>query len=214
MLRYICYYFHPKFIQHIVQGISVLFFGIACYFSPFHILNIFAIPIIFGTIFGIAINIYTCKECIEYFTVDHTFDGSDMNRRLVKSINPYFNAIIWGILLTYNHSIDASVLLSITCAMSSLIFKRNISIKKLALYFAFISLVSWIISFTVAYVERYYLFNWDRVKKDRYKSVPLSYIKKWHECYVIHAVGYRTMKISFYILLLFVILHNLRIINM
>lgn len=64
--------------------------------------------------YGIANNMIACRDCIEYFTADHKDHGRNLDHRLVRSLNPNLNAVVWGVVATWHVASVAGVILAIT----------------------------------------------------------------------------------------------------
>jgi hypothetical protein len=67
-----------------------------------------------GVAYGIANDLLACHECIEYFTVGHVNDGRRLEKRLVLTLDPCINALVWGAVATWHVSLAAGCLLAWT----------------------------------------------------------------------------------------------------
>lgn len=65
-----------------------------------------------GVGYGIANDMFACRDCIEYFTVGHKWDGQKLEKRLIQTLDPTLNAVAWGAVATWNESAIAGVALA------------------------------------------------------------------------------------------------------
>ena len=60
----------------------------------------------------------SCTECPEYYTLGHVYDGQRFERRLVRSLDPKLNALVWGPVASWHVSALFGWIISF-CATSS-----------------------------------------------------------------------------------------------
>lgn len=74
--------------------------------------KIAALTVLTGVSYGITNDMIACRDCIEYFTVGHVYDGLHLRRRPLLTLNPTLNALVWGMLATWHVSTIAGCALA------------------------------------------------------------------------------------------------------
>lgn len=93
-------------------------------FAPWEAVKIVGLTVLTGVSYGIANDMFACRDCIEYFTVGHRYDGKELRNRPLKTLNPNLNAIAWGMIATWHVcAIAGSVLALISSTYSRISFK-------------------------------------------------------------------------------------------
>lgn len=75
-------------------GLTVLAAGAV--FIPWAPIQMIALPIILGSIYGAINNQFTVRQCPEYYTMDHNYDGTNLRRHAIKSNNVLIKPIVTG----------------------------------------------------------------------------------------------------------------------
>jgi hypothetical protein len=70
--------------------------AIGAVLAPWEAVRIIGLTVLTGVGYGIANDMVACRDCIEYFTVGHRYDGTELRNRPLKTLNPTLNAIAWG----------------------------------------------------------------------------------------------------------------------
>lgn len=76
------------------QGETIL--AAAAVFIPVPAIQMFALPIILGSIYGTLNNQFTVRECPEYYTMGHYYDGTDLKGHAIKTNNLFIKPIVTG----------------------------------------------------------------------------------------------------------------------
>jgi hypothetical protein len=81
-------------------------------FIPIPAIQLIALPIVFGSIYGIINNQFTIRECPEYYTIDHSYRGQALDMHAIKTNNHIIKPIITGCYATTLVTSIAGVVLS------------------------------------------------------------------------------------------------------
>ncbi len=92
-------------------GLTLLAAGAA--FIPVPAIQMIALPIIMGSIYGTLNNQFTVRECPEYYTMGHLYDGTRLVRHAIKTNNLLIKPIVTGCYATTSVTKFAGVLLSV-----------------------------------------------------------------------------------------------------
>lgn len=75
-------------------GLTLLAAGAV--FIPFVPIQLLALPIILGSIYGTINNQFTVRECPEYYTMGHHYDGTNLRGHAIKTNNLWIKPIVTG----------------------------------------------------------------------------------------------------------------------
>jgi hypothetical protein len=70
----------------------------AALFSRQEAIRIIGTTVLTGVGYGIINDMMACRDCIEYFTIQHVYNPSE---RLLHSLDPNLNAVAWGAMATW-----------------------------------------------------------------------------------------------------------------
>jgi hypothetical protein len=76
--------------------------AIGAVLAPWEAVRIIGLTVLTGVGYGIANDMVACRDCIEYFTVGHIYDGTAFRNRALKTLDPNLNAIAWGAIATWH----------------------------------------------------------------------------------------------------------------
>lgn len=91
-------------------GLTLLAAG--ALFIPVAPIQMIALPIILGSIYGTLNNQFTVRECPEYYTMGHYYDGTDLKGHAIKSNNLLIKPIVTGCYATTMVTKLAGIILS------------------------------------------------------------------------------------------------------
>jgi len=84
-------------IQDIVyHSIGLTLLAAATVFVPVASLQMIALPIILGSIYGTINNQFSVRECPEYYTMGHFYDGTNLRGHAIKTNNVLIKPIVTG----------------------------------------------------------------------------------------------------------------------
>lgn len=134
--------------------------------------------------YGIANDMIACRDCIEYFTVGHFYDGVSLAHRLVNSLNPNLNAVAWGTVATWPACAVAGVFL----ASIARIGRQKIKAKQLAPYLRAIAAVTFLVSHIASRNAQQQMLH---APYGKYWNVPLHLQAGWEACNIRNSTGYK-----------------------
>ncbi|MBA3816495.1 MAG: hypothetical protein H0X29_08260 [Parachlamydiaceae bacterium] len=80
----------------VYRSIGITILAAAAVFIPVPPIQMIALPIILGSIYGILNNQFTVRECPEYYTMGHYYDGTDLKGHAIKTNNVIIKPIVTG----------------------------------------------------------------------------------------------------------------------
>lgn len=80
----------------VYHAVGITLLAAATVFIPVAPIQMMALPIIIGSIYGTINNQFTVRECPEYYTMGHYYDGTDLKGHAVKTNNVLIKPIITG----------------------------------------------------------------------------------------------------------------------
>lgn len=103
---------HPQIRDIVYHAIGLTLLAATAVFIPVAPIQMLALPIILGSIYGTINNQFTVRECPEYYTMGHYFDGTDLRGHAVKTNNVLIKPIVTGCYATTMITKFAGVALS------------------------------------------------------------------------------------------------------
>lgn len=88
----------PQYKSLVYTAIGVTTLSAVALRSSWESIKIIGLTVLTGTAYGIINDMIACRDCIEYFTVGHFYDGLSLTNRPIQSLNPNLNAIVWGMI--------------------------------------------------------------------------------------------------------------------
>lgn len=86
----------PHIRKIVYHAIGLTLLAGAALFIPIAPVQMVALPIILGSIYGTLNNQFTVRECPEYYTMGHYYDGTDLRGHAIKSNNLLIKPIVTG----------------------------------------------------------------------------------------------------------------------
>jgi len=80
----------------VYDSIGLTMLAAAAVFIPVAPIQMLALPIIIGSIYGTVNNQFTVRECPEYYTMGHYYDGTDLKGHAIKTNNILIKPIVTG----------------------------------------------------------------------------------------------------------------------
>lgn len=130
---------------------------------------------------------FACRDCIEYFTVGHQYDGRKLGHRPLNTLDPTLNAIAWGSIATWHVCTLAGVLFAFLARVPFPGLTKTITTAKLAPVLA----VGTLAILTIAhYRARTCKLN---TTGYQYRDVPDNLQAGWHACNTRNLTGYLSL---------------------
>jgi hypothetical protein len=158
--------------------------------APWEAVRIIGLTVLTGVGYGIANDMVACRDCIEYFTIGHHYDGKELRNRPLKTLDPTLNALAWGAIATWHVCAIAGTFLAIIARapVPGLIVK--ITAAQLAPYLAIGATVT---LFTAHILSRSAQKEMAKHPYEKYAGVPLNLQAGWEACNIRNSAGYSAL---------------------
>lgn len=80
----------------VYHALGITLLSAAAVTIPIAPIQLAALPILFGSLYGTINNQFTVRECPEYYTMGHYYDGTDLKGHAVKTNNVVIKPIVTG----------------------------------------------------------------------------------------------------------------------
>lgn len=178
---------NPQYKPLVYTAATATGLAIGAVLAPWEAVRIIGLTVLIGVGYGIANDMVACRDCIEYFTVGHRYDGTELRNRPLKTLNPTLNAIAWGAIATWHVcAIAGSILAFIARApIPGLVVK--ITAAQLAPYLAIGAAVTILVAHILSRsAQKEMAANPD----NKYWGVPLNLQAGWEACNIRNSAGY------------------------
>ncbi len=159
----------------------------AAILAPWQAVKIIGMTVLTGVAYGIANDMIACRDCIEYFTVGHIYDGKFLDNRPLNTLNPNLNALAWGMIATWHVCAIAGVVLAFIARCPFSKFVKKITAKQLAPFLAVGAAIALLVSHIGSRIAQ------KRMKENptyKYPFVPLKLQAGWEACNIRNSIGY------------------------
>lgn len=175
---------------------------------PFEPTKIVGTTVLTGVFYGVINDMFACRDCIEYFTIRHFYDGTDPRYRLIRSLNPNLNALAWGMAATWPVTAAAGSLLAVASRMPFPGMDHKVTTSELLPLLTAGAAITLVISHIFSRVAQQQAAN--NPNFNLYRNVPQEFQAKWHACNVRNSTGYAALAIGGIFLTTFIITSRLR----
>lgn len=108
---------YPQVRDIVYRSIGMTLIAAGVVFIPILPIQLIALPIIMGSIYGTINNQFTIRECPEYYTMGHHYDGTHLRDHAVKTNNLIIKPIVTGCYATTMVTKIAGVVLAVVGAL-------------------------------------------------------------------------------------------------
>ncbi|NGX35810.1 MAG: hypothetical protein K1000chlam1_00643 [Candidatus Anoxychlamydiales bacterium] len=191
--------------------------------APWEAIKIIGITVLTGFGYGVANDMIACRDCIEYFTVGHFYDGRNLKNRPLNTLNPTLNALAWGAIATWHVCAIAGTFFSLLARIPFFGLSIKITAIQLAPYLAIGAAIALLVSHVRSRLAQKEMVNKIRTIKSnssmmgtalarlspyiRYQKplakyfhlkyeVPLELQAGWEACNVRNMTGYASIGIG------------------
>jgi len=167
--------------------------AVAAVLSPWEAIRIIGMTVLTGVSYGIANDMVACRDCIEYFTVGHFYDGKRLTHRPLNTLNPNLNAIAWGAIATWHVCAIAGAFFAVfaRAAQPGLVLK--ITAIQLSPFLAIGAAVALLVSHVRSRTaQKEMAAN----PYEKFFGVPLKLQAGWEACHVRNSTGYAAIGIG------------------
>ncbi|MBA3721892.1 MAG: hypothetical protein H0W88_05780 [Parachlamydiaceae bacterium] len=179
---------NPKYKPLVYAGVIATGLAVGAVFVPIESIKIIGLTVLTGVSYGIANDMIACRDCIEYFTVGHKYDGLELRNRPLKTLNPNLNAIVWGMIATWHVCSIAGSFFALIARYPFRGLALKISAVQLAPYLAFGATLTVILAHVNARIAQKLPFsNW---------RVPHELQAGWEACNARNLTGYVVLGIG------------------
>lgn len=166
--------------------------AVGAVFAPWEAVKIVGLTVLLGVSYGIANDLIACRDCIEYFTVGHHYDGTELRNRPIKTLNPNLNAIVWGMVATWPVCAIAGSILALMARAPVPGLVLKISAVQLAPYLVIGAALTIIFAHVVSRsAQKKMAAN----PHEKYFGVPLNLQAGWEACNIRNSTGYAAVGI-------------------
>jgi hypothetical protein len=204
---------NPRFRPLVYTGAIATGLAATAALSPFEPLKIIGMTVLTGAGYGIANDMIACRDCIEYFTVGHQYDGKNLDNRVINTLDPNLNAIAWGVIATWHVCAVAGTFFAFIARTPFPGLALKISAAQIAPYLGVSAAIVFSLSHVKSRIAQKELANDPRITY--YPGVPTRELQQgWHACNTRNASGYDSLKTVGIILSVAIIAARVRLITL
>ena len=184
---------NPSFKPLVKIAIKATLLATGAVFAPWESIRIIGLTILTGVGYGIANDMVACRDCIEYFTVGHRYDGQELRNRPIKTLNPTLNAFVWGMIATWHVCALAGTILACIARTPFPGLALKISAMQLAPYLAIGAALTIITGHVVSRTSQKAM---TKLPYFKYQGVPLKLQPGWEACNMRNLTGYSALALG------------------
>ena len=193
---------NPRYKAAVQLGVGAAGAAITAIFAPSEAARIIGTTVLTGVSYGIASDLIACRDCIEYFTVGHFYDGKELRSRPINTLDPNLNAFVWGVIATWHVCTVAGAIFALLARAPFSGMAIKIVSAQLTPYLAISAVLTLFISHIGSRVaQRKMIANPYR----KFNGVPLNLQSGWEACHVRNTMGYASIGVSSVILSVMII---------
>ncbi len=184
---------NPKY--RLIVGAAIAGTGLAtaAVLAPWEAVRIIGMTVLTGVGYGVANDMIACRDCIEYFTVGHVYDGRRFEKRPLNTLNPNLNALVWGAIATWHVCAVAGTFFALVARVPFPGMALKVTAAQLAPYLAISAGIALLVSHARSRSAQ-------KVATDRfeykYSGVPMYLQSGWEACSVRNRTGYASIGIG------------------
>jgi hypothetical protein len=132
---------HPEMY---LPGVVVTVLSCAAYVLPYFVaipaaaaIQIVALNVLAAIRYGIMNDVFSCKKCVEYFTVGH----SSNHKRFLETDNVYLNGIVWGITDSWIGGLLVGVVMATATRATNLVALSALQLTPFAIALSFATFI-------------------------------------------------------------------------
>lgn len=143
---------NPETRAIVYESIGVTLLAAAALLIPIPVVQLIALPILLGSLYGFINNQFTVRECPEYYTMGHYYDGKSLKGHAVKTNNLLLKPFVTGCYATTMVTKIAGILLG---AAGVIPYTRAIlPVPYAAAMIAVVTVVSLVASHVLSYLAK------------------------------------------------------------
>ena len=184
---------NPKYTSLVNTAATATGLAAAALLAPWEALRIIGFTVLTGVTYGIINDQLACRDCIEYFTVGHFYDGKELTNRPLNTLDPTLNGIAWGAIATWHVCALAGTFFALLSKIPFPGLALKITAAQLAPYLVIGAAVALIASHIMSRIAQ------DRMQENprhKYEGVPLALQHGWEACNTRNSAGYASIQIG------------------
>ncbi len=178
---------NPRYRSAVNCGAIVTSLAITGLLVPLETARILGMTILTGFAYGVVNDMIACRDCIEYFTIGHIYDGKKLRRRPIETLNPNLNAVVWGSIATWPVCAIAGALFAAVARIPFPGLAVKITAIQLAPYLITGAAISLVIAHTMSRLAK---ASMERSPCLKHIFIPLEFQAGWEACNVRNTAGY------------------------
>ncbi len=184
---------NPRFSLIVKTAATAAGIAATALLAPWEVVRIIGMTVLMGMSYGIANDMIACRDCIEYFTVGHFYDGKKLDYRPLNTLNPNLNAIAWGAIATWHVCAIAGAFFSLLARTPLPFLAIKITALQLSPYLAIGSVITMLVSHVLSRkAQQKMAIN----PHEKYPGVPLDLQAGWEACNVRNLSGYLSLGVG------------------
>jgi hypothetical protein len=184
---------NPRYAPVVYTAMAATGLAAAALFAPIEAISIVGMTVLTGVGYGIANDMIACRDCIQYFTVGHFFDGDRLEHRPINTLDPNANAVIWGMIATWHVCAIAGVFFAALARAPICSLASAVSTAQLAPYLIGGAVITGVISHVFS---RYARGSMEKIIENSssddhfFYDAPVEYMPGFAACNVRNLTGY------------------------
>ncbi|MCH9811185.1 hypothetical protein K0U07_00305 [bacterium] len=151
-----------------------------------------------GVAYGVVNDMFACRECIEYFTVGHRYDGKNLRNRPIQTLNPTLNAIVWGQIATWHVCTIAGAVFAFVARVPLPFITEKVSSTQVGKVLVVVAPIVCTIAHFASKRAKKHIDNNPGLQQDLGwgYGVPDKFAARWHACNIRNLTGYLSIGVG------------------
>lgn len=203
------HFVNPKYTPVVYTACAATALAGAAVCFPWEVSRIVGATTLTGIFYATINDMFACRECIEYFTIGHVWDGQELGRRPIMTLNPNLNAIAWGMIASWHVSAIAGLLFAAVARAPYAALK--LTTRQIVPILAASASILFVIAHVVSKIQKFAL---EKAMEDDLTllpyRVPREYQVGWHANNMRNSVGYLGLAALGILFMIYMLLARLR----
>lgn len=187
---------NPQYKNMVYLAAGVVVLSALALTVPVQAINIIGLMTLTGVGYGIANDMFACRDCIEYFTVGHFYDGRNLRNRPILTLNPNLNAVVWGTIATWWAAAAAGAVFAFLARVPFWGLPFKITAIQLAPWLVIGAALTILIAHSISRAAQKSMQEAVDTKdneRQRYQGVPEQLQAGWEACNARNSTGYEAL---------------------
>jgi len=124
---------HPHYQSRVVNACIATTVATASLFTPWETTRIISGTMLTGITYSVVNDLFSCRECIEYFA-EGIWGGRRLDNRPIRTLDPNWNALIWGMMASWQISALAGCIFAILARIPFRLFTYKLTARQILPY--------------------------------------------------------------------------------